>query len=93
MKSWRINTNITLDVKWKRKGIRALPVRLYSQEMLNWEPTVQLTEGLKKTITYFDKLLTRAAATHDAPNVQPSTRRPGSRNGTGRRAARSRTGW
>ena len=67
--------------------VRRRPDISVAQEMLNWEPTVQLTEGLKKTISYFDKLLTRAAATHEAANVQPSTRRPGTGNGTGRRAA------
>jgi UDP-glucuronate decarboxylase len=65
---------------------RRRPDITVAQEKLNWEPTVQLAEGLKKTITYFDKLLTRAAATHETPNVRPSTRRP-ARNGTsGRRA-------
>ena len=56
-----------------------------AQNKLNWQPTVQLGEGLKKTITYFDKLLTRAAATHDAANVKPATRRVARNNG-GRRA-------
>lgn len=65
--------------------VRRRPDITLAQEMLNWEPTVQLAEGLKKTITYFDKLLTRAAATHDAANVKPSTRRVARNNG-GRRA-------
>ncbi len=30
-----------------------------ARETLNWEPKVQLKEGLTKTITYFDALLTR----------------------------------
>ena len=29
----------------------------YAQQMLNWEPTIILEEGLKKTICYFDELL------------------------------------
>jgi UDP-glucuronate decarboxylase len=69
--------------------IRRRPDITLAREKLNWEPTVQLTEGLKKTITYFDKLLTRAAATHIAPNVRPSARRGDGRPGNGRRTALS----
>jgi UDP-glucuronate decarboxylase len=59
----------------------------FASEKLGWEPTVQLTEGLKKTIAYFDKLLTRSAATHPAANVRAATRRGvNGRPGTGRRA-------
>lgn len=29
---------------------------------LDWEPTIQLREGLEKTIAYFDKLLSDQAA-------------------------------
>ena len=48
---------------------------------------MQLDEGLKKTIAYFDKLLTRAAATHASPtSVRPSTRRVNGRDNGGRRA-------
>jgi UDP-glucuronate decarboxylase len=65
--------------------VRRRPDITAAQEKLNWQPTVQLSDGLKKTITYFDKLLTRVTATHDAPNVKPSTRRV-SRNNGGRRA-------
>jgi UDP-glucuronate decarboxylase len=65
---------------------RRRPDITVAQEKLNWEPTVQLTEGLKKTITYFDKLLTRVAATHASANVRPSSRRVNGRNGSGRRA-------
>lgn len=28
-----------------------------AKEILNWQPTVSLEEGLKKTIAYFDQLL------------------------------------
>ncbi|MBI1822486.1 MAG: SDR family NAD-dependent epimerase/dehydratase, partial [Nitrospirae bacterium] len=28
-----------------------------AKKNLDWEPTVQLEQGLKKTITYFEKLL------------------------------------
>jgi UDP-glucuronate decarboxylase len=65
---------------------RRRPDITLAQEKLNWQPTVQLTEGLKKTITYFDKLLTRAAATHELPNVRPASRPVTTRNGNGRRA-------
>jgi UDP-glucuronate decarboxylase len=30
-----------------------------AKEILNWEPTVALEEGLRKTIDYFDKLMAR----------------------------------
>jgi UDP-glucuronate decarboxylase len=30
-----------------------------AKDKLNWEPQVQLEEGLKKTITYFDNLIRR----------------------------------
>ena len=66
---------------------RRRPDITVAQEKLNWEPTVQLTEGLKQTITYFDKLLTQAAATHEAPATRAASRRVNARNGTGRRAA------
>jgi len=32
-----------------------------AQNLLNWRPTVQLKDGLKKTIAYFDELLSREA--------------------------------
>ena len=32
-------------------------ISLAKKELNGWEPTVQITEGLKKTIEYFDKLL------------------------------------
>jgi UDP-glucuronate decarboxylase len=58
-----------------------------AREKLGWEPTVQLTEGLKKTIAYFDQLLTRTAATHEASAVQPAGRRSAdSRSSTGAEA-------
>jgi UDP-glucuronate decarboxylase len=66
--------------------VRRRPDISLAQEKLNWGPTVALTDGLKKTITYFDKLLTRVAATHDDANVRPSTRRVNARNNGGRRA-------
>jgi UDP-glucuronate decarboxylase len=66
--------------------VRRRPDITLAKEKLNWEPTVQLTEGLKKTITYFDKLLTHAAAPHAAPAVPPSGRRVNGRNAGGRRA-------
>jgi UDP-glucuronate decarboxylase len=67
--------------------VRRRPDITVAQDKLNWEPTVQLAEGLKKTIAYFDQLLTRAAATHEAPSVPvPAARRARPRSGTGRRA-------
>ncbi|MBY0516485.1 MAG: SDR family oxidoreductase [Bacteriovoracaceae bacterium] len=33
------------------------PVITIAKQVLNWEPTIQLEEGLKKTIAYFDDLL------------------------------------
>jgi UDP-glucuronate decarboxylase len=66
--------------------VRRRPEITLARETLNWEPTVQLTEGLKSTIDYFDKLLTRATATQELPNVRPSTRRVKGRS-NGRRAA------
>jgi UDP-glucuronate decarboxylase len=35
-------------------------------ELLDWRPTIQLEEGLKKTIAYFDALLREPAAEHKA---------------------------
>lgn len=35
------------------------PVIDQAKELLNWEPTVQLREGLVKTIEYFEDKLTR----------------------------------
>jgi UDP-glucuronate decarboxylase len=32
-------------------------ITLAKKELNGWEPKIQLEEGLKKTITYFDKLL------------------------------------
>lgn len=34
----------------------------YARSALNWEPTIQLEEGLKKTIAYFDGLLRQEGA-------------------------------
>jgi UDP-glucuronate decarboxylase len=70
----------------KDDPVRRRPDITMAHDTLKWEPKVQLTDGLKQTITYFDKLLTRAAATHQSPNVQPSTRRVNGRNAGGRRA-------
>jgi UDP-glucuronate decarboxylase len=55
--------------------VRRRPDISLAREKLNWQPTVQLAEGLRNTITYFDKLLTRAAATQATANVKPSARR------------------
>src|SRR5205085_12105114 len=65
---------------------RRRPDITLAQEKLNWKPTVQLSDGLKRTITYFDKLLTATAATHAASSVEPPARRPSARNGNRRRA-------
>ena len=32
-----------------------------AKKMLNWEPSISLDEGLGKTISYFDQLLTKMA--------------------------------
>jgi UDP-glucuronate decarboxylase len=65
--------------------VRRRPDITLAQEQLGWEPTVQLSEGLQKTIDYFDKLLTKAAATHEAPTLRPTVRRVN--NDSGHRAA------
>jgi UDP-glucuronate decarboxylase len=81
-KSKIVYSQLPVDDPMKRR-----PDITVAKDKLNWEPTVQLTEGLKKTITYFDKLLTRAAATHEAPSVPSSNRRGvNGRASTGRRA-------
>jgi len=36
-----------------------------ARELLQWEPTVALREGLQKTIAYFDGLLSRGDGPHD----------------------------
>jgi UDP-glucuronate decarboxylase len=57
-----------------------------ARELLHWTPTVQLTEGLQKTINYFDQLLTAGssllAPAHDAPPARrpPAKARPGGRS-------------
>ena len=81
-KSKIVYSQLPVDDPMKRR-----PDITVAKDKLNWEPTVQLTEGLKKTITYFDKLLTRAAATHEAPAARDSARRGvNGRSSTGRRA-------
>jgi UDP-glucuronate decarboxylase len=65
---------------------RRRPDITLAKEKLNWEPNVQLDEGLKKTIAYFDQLLTQAAATHDSSKVRPSSRRGDGPATGGRRA-------
>lgn len=32
----------------------------YAREILNWQPTIELEEGLKKTVHYFEKLLIKS---------------------------------
>lgn len=57
-----------------------------AREKLGWEPTIQLKDGLKKTIAYFDRLLTEGAVTQPAAAVRPDARRSvNGRAGSGRR--------
>jgi UDP-glucuronate decarboxylase len=57
-----------------------------AREKLGWEPTVQLTEGLKKTIAYFDQLLTAGLAAAPA-RARPATQRmPNGRAGSSQHA-------
>ncbi len=61
-----------------------------AREQLQWEPTVQLTAGLEKTIAYFDQLLTSGhaavpPAAADRRAAPARARRP--LNGTGAGAA------
>jgi UDP-glucuronate decarboxylase len=59
-----------------------------AREQLQWEPAVQLTEGLTQTIAYFDRLLTEGAVTEPAPKARPAaSRNANGRTGNGRRAA------
>jgi UDP-glucuronate decarboxylase len=46
-----------------------------AREKLQWEPTVQLREGLSKTITYFDELL--KGESQGAPSPSSSVRGQG----------------
>jgi UDP-glucuronate decarboxylase len=58
-----------------------------AREKLDWQPTVQLTEGLQKTIAYFDQLLTAGKVTQAAQPLQAATRHTvNGRTGSGRRA-------
>jgi UDP-glucuronate decarboxylase len=48
-----------------------------ARDLLGWEPKVQLEEGLKKTIAYFEQLLTRQAASErDRRRMSADRRRP-----------------
>ncbi len=40
--------------------VQRKPDTSYARELLNWDTTVQLREGLEKTIAYFDELLKKA---------------------------------
>jgi len=42
---------------------RRRPYITLAKEMLNWQPTVSLEEGLKKTIDYFESLLSQTTTT------------------------------
>jgi UDP-glucuronate decarboxylase len=41
-----------------------------AQQVLGWQPTVPLEEGLKRTIAYFDRLLTERGVEHMPAAVQ-----------------------
>jgi UDP-glucuronate decarboxylase len=41
-----------------------------AQQVLGWQPTVALEEGLKRTIAYFDRLLTERGVEHSPASVQ-----------------------
>jgi UDP-glucuronate decarboxylase len=58
-----------------------------AREQLQWEPTVQLTAGLKKTIAYFDRLLSGQADAAAAATDRQATpeRRRRALNGMGTR--------
>jgi UDP-glucuronate decarboxylase len=57
-----------------------------AREKLDWEPTVQLTEGLQKTIAYFDQLLTARKAAPATPARPAAQRKVNGRSGSGRHA-------
>src|SRR3982751_1933178 len=46
-----------------------------ARELIGWEPKVHLPEGLKKTIAFFDKLMSKQAD-HDRRRISPDRRRP-----------------
>ena len=54
-KSEIIFKDLPVDDPMQRKPNNSL-----AREKLNWEPKIQLKEGLEKTITYFKSLLSRA---------------------------------
>ena len=51
-KSKLINNPLPMDDPKQRQ-----PEISYTRELINWEPKIQLEEGLKKTISYFEKFL------------------------------------
>ncbi|GAN78364.1 UDP-glucuronic acid decarboxylase family protein [Acidisphaera rubrifaciens] len=40
-----------------------------ARQVLGWQPTVKLEDGLRRTIEYFDRLLTERGVEHAAPTV------------------------
>ncbi|TCO05964.1 UDP-glucuronic acid decarboxylase family protein [Natronoflexus pectinivorans] len=63
--------NEIIDITGSKSTIKYLPlpeddpsqrqpdISLAEKELNNWQPVIQLRKGLEKTVTYFDKLLTK----------------------------------
>ncbi len=54
----------------KDDPIKRCPDINRAKRLLSWEPNIELTEGLKKTVAYFDDLLRRKDAASDAANAE-----------------------
>jgi len=49
-----------------------------AQELLGWRPTVMLTEGLQRTISYFEQLLSKdRLRIRESPPIAPPRSTPG----------------